>query len=1121
MQLNSRVDSLRGWGGIELWWRRRSGSKERTSWKSSEEPRVSASLALPIHSAAARAEPLETDDAGRQSSLELASAAAAVATTREESGAPTADTAGLEDERQHRVELDDTTGDRQAPGSPEATTPSPWIGDTALEEESGHPAAAADIGELDQGVKHLSAHAGEPRASSAPTGPEDGGDGGTSVHSGNETVSSTADDGVEQLQASSERTESSTESALDGGVDRADGQGESTAELDERTDVRANATTTRTTLLDANTTNLTTLVPPQAAISASAIAAALSRGGGAAKRRSDSGGGGSKASASPPSASKAKLDASTAQYLKLLQMRSNAGGNSAKFTTAVHNKQLAAQRNNEVVKTQMLAAMTIQADAQAQTGAHGSGISGGQQRWSQLQKQLEKQDKALTQAEGEDASSSVPSEVLDSRDARYKARMAALRQVMQGHASGRAKLKPWMVDLLLPVGTTKELGLHVVFTHFLLGRGHLATLAELRFELLAALTLPSMVQQSSRSFIWIVYVDERLPVAVRTSMQALMQAHKQFHVVVVDPAKMHPSSMKLAPQLALAHELYPNLLEFVDLVLYTRVDADDALERSVLSTLQEKLETFEQRATYRWLCWQDSLTWVPRGLMGVPYDSGRVFMSSASAQCSPAGLTMVSRLGMPHPVFQKVMHTRVRKLFGAAKDHTPEVPCADPPPMPSERNPPACLQEMRSPLMASMRSVTLASNSLGLFHPRKVLFTSNRSLDTWTFTHRTLGREPEEGRGKAPAVVVAGGSKSRYAGLAPGVEWDGPSEAVLKRGFGVDRVKLTKLSDVFGDADTSLRLVTELQALPPCQSSWGCYVSPGALATALGNYQRSVMAHVRDEPMQHKAHGKVIVAAEAASVRAAADDHHLPRCGAAEQSHGGSGGLLGWIASVTHRGADSSTRLCRVPDDARHIAAEGWRGAEEEASIYSADRGNDTETEMRPGRVTEPEKPAAKVGVTLVTQATVNYVPFILEIAKRWAPCPMSSAIYGKLTEFNQLMAHNELEFPTNLKLVFEKVVPVSSSFRRTPEVSDAPLMRLRSRTGDEHQQELPHQPHAESRAQRCHHHARLAVGCGHASQRGPVQTRHRRSLGGCGRRAKARHRGGGGGAGIRRLGLL
>ena len=91
-------------------------------------------------------------------------------------------------------------------------------------------------------------------------------------------MSSTADDGVEQLQASSERTESSTESALDGGVDRADGQGESTAELDERTDVRANATTTRTTLLDANTTNLTTLVPPQAAISASAIAAALSMG---------------------------------------------------------------------------------------------------------------------------------------------------------------------------------------------------------------------------------------------------------------------------------------------------------------------------------------------------------------------------------------------------------------------------------------------------------------------------------------------------------------------------------------------------------------------------------------------------------------------------------------------------------------------------------------------------------------------------------------------------------------------------------------------------------------------------------------------------------------------------
>jgi hypothetical protein len=91
--------------------------------------------------------------------------------------------------------------------------------------------------------------------------------------------------------------------------------------------------------------------------------------------------------------------------------------------------------------------------------------------------------------------------------------------VMQGHGSSRSRLKPWMVDLLLPVGATKELALHVVFTHFLLGRGHLPTLVEARLQLFASLALPSMVQQQSRSFVWIVYVDAQLPAAARTRLQ--------------------------------------------------------------------------------------------------------------------------------------------------------------------------------------------------------------------------------------------------------------------------------------------------------------------------------------------------------------------------------------------------------------------------------------------------------------------------------------------------------------------------------------------------------------------------------------------------------------------------
>jgi len=41
---------------------------------------------------------------------------------------------------------------------------------------------------------------------------------------------------------------------------------------------------------------------------------------------------------------------------------------------------------------------------------------------------------------------------------------------------------PWMVELLLPLEERKELGLHVVFTHFLLGRGHLKAVAAAQYK---------------------------------------------------------------------------------------------------------------------------------------------------------------------------------------------------------------------------------------------------------------------------------------------------------------------------------------------------------------------------------------------------------------------------------------------------------------------------------------------------------------------------------------------------------------------------------------------------------------------------------------------------------------
>ena len=70
-------------------------------------------------------------------------------------------------------------------------------------------------------------------------------------------------------------------------------------------------------------------------------------------------------------------------------------------------------------------------------------------------------------------------------------------------------------------------GLHVVFTHFLLGEGHLRNVALTAFKLFRALTFPSMMQQTTHAFVWIVYVDSDLVPEVHQLLAELMHTRVQ------------------------------------------------------------------------------------------------------------------------------------------------------------------------------------------------------------------------------------------------------------------------------------------------------------------------------------------------------------------------------------------------------------------------------------------------------------------------------------------------------------------------------------------------------------------------------------------------------------------
>ena len=63
----------------------------------------------------------------------------------------------------------------------------------------------------------------------------------------------------------------------------------------------------------------------------------------------------------------------------------------------------------------------------------------------------------------------------------------------------------------------------------------------------------------------------------------------------------------------------------------------DKRVQSLLQTVQGEMTTLVKHFDFRWLCWFDTLRWAPKGMMGVPWDQGRMFMATSNTRCSPAG----------------------------------------------------------------------------------------------------------------------------------------------------------------------------------------------------------------------------------------------------------------------------------------------------------------------------------------------------------------------------------------------------------------------------------------------------------------------------------------------------
>ena len=169
---------------------------------------------------------------------------------------------------------------------------------------------------------------------------------------------------------------------------------------------------------------------------------------------------------------------------------------------------------------------------------------------------------------------------------------------------------------------------HIVNTRFMQEQGHLLALGHARLHLFRTFCLPTMIQQSTQNFLWIIKTDPMLDPTIRDQLIQDLMPHDNIYLVASNNNFMirrdpQPSPIGAAAAAAAAAtgegnswrdgaeprdllaptthiytgnqtRLYQAMLQKnLQIVLETRLDADDGLHKYFLQNIQEKaLEQF-------------------------------------------------------------------------------------------------------------------------------------------------------------------------------------------------------------------------------------------------------------------------------------------------------------------------------------------------------------------------------------------------------------------------------------------------------------------------------------------------------------------------------------------------
>ena len=199
-----------------------------------------------------------------------------------------------------------------------------------------------------------------------------------------------------------------------------------------------------------------------------------------------------------------------------------------------------------------------------------------------------------------------------------------------------------------PLRGTGRTYVHVVGTRFCLKQGHEIALVEARLLLFERICVPTMAQQSTDRFVWLVVVDETLAPRHRLRLTTILEAHrgpKDFRVVSLDRETANRDLRAQGHHAFGLARLHPFNME-ADYVLTTVLDADDGLPYQALRMIREQVADAVRRVLPKELvavaCYTDAFNWQP----STRRPAGALNLHNES-MCITPGLTRVVPLSRP------------------------------------------------------------------------------------------------------------------------------------------------------------------------------------------------------------------------------------------------------------------------------------------------------------------------------------------------------------------------------------------------------------------------------------------------------------------------------------------